>query len=272
MKVKRRFAVLVIAVMLFCVSGCGKDGNVQIYDADGELAVESGAEDGGGDAAGDADASGAGDAAGGADASGSGKAVGSAGASGAGGTAGNADASGAGKTAGHAGASGSGENGETASIQVLPETAGSIFVYVCGAVENPGVVEVPAGSRVFEAVRKAGGMTAEAADFAVNQAALLTDGQQITIPTMEQAEDWTPQETAQASADTGKETESGEKVNINQAAAEELMTLPGIGEAKAAGIIEYRESAGEFQSIEEIKNVSGIGDAVFEKIKDRIAI
>lgn len=150
------------------------------------------------------------------------------------------------------------------------EAEDSIFVYVCGAVENPGVVEVPYGSRVFEAIRKTGGMTEEAADFAVNQAAVLEDGQQITVPTIEEAAEWTPEEITQISAD--EKADGGDKVNINQAAADELMTLPGIGESKAAGIIEYRESAGGFQSVEEIKNVSGIGEAVFERIKDRIVI
>lgn len=162
--------------------------------------------------------------------------------------------------------------GETAPIQNFPETEGNIFVYVCGAVEHPGVVEVPAGSRVFEAIREAGGMTADAAGFAVNQAALLEDGQQITVPTVEEAADWTPEESVQASAAGTTDADGEKKVNINTAAADELITLPGIGEAKAAGIIEYRESAGGFQSIEEIKDVSGIGDAVFEKIKDRIVI
>jgi competence protein ComEA len=69
------------------------------------------------------------------------------------------------------------------------------------------------------------------------------------------------------------EESSGEKIiNINEAAAEELTVLPGIGKAKAESIVEYRESAGRFGSIEEIKNVSGIGEAVFEKIKDKIAV
>ena len=126
------------------------------------------------------------------------------------------------------------------------------------------------GSRVYEAIQKAGGMTEEAADFAVNQAALLEDGQQITVPTTEEAKGWTPEEGVQSAVP--EQADSERKVNINQAAAEELMTLPGIGESKAEGIIEYRESAGGFQSVEEIKNVSGIGDAVFERIKDRIVI
>lgn len=173
---------------------------------------------------------------------------------------------------------GTGTEGESSTAEEAEEpiqkqraaAESSIFVYVCGAVREPGVVELTEGSRVYEAIQKAGGMTEEAADFAVNQAALLEDGQQITVPTTEEAKGWTPEEGVQ-SAVPGQ-ADSERKVNINQAAAEELMTLPGIGESKAEGIIEYRESAGGFQSVEEIKNVSGIGDAVFERIKDRIVI
>ena len=136
--------------------------------------------------------------------------------------------------------------------------------------EHPGVVELPAGSRVFEAIEKAGGLSGEAAGFAVNQAAALEDGQQITVPTKEEASGWEPERDARTA---GAEESSGEKIiNINEAAAEELTVLPGIGKAKAESIVEYRESAGRFGSIEEIKNVSGIGEAVFEKIKDKIAV
>lgn len=152
------------------------------------------------------------------------------------------------------------------------QTESSIYVYICGEVNDPGVVEVPEGARVFEAIEKAGGMTEDAAEFAVNQAALLSDGQQVTVPSLEEAAGWTAQESVQPFGGEEAAADGGKKVNINQAAADELMTLPGIGESKAEGIIEYRESAGGFESIEEIKNVSGIGDAVFEKLKDRIVI
>lgn len=142
------------------------------------------------------------------------------------------------------------------------ETAASgfLYVHVCGEVEHPGVYELPAGSRTYEAIQLAGGLTASAAKEAVNQASLLTDGQQIVVPSYEE----------QASAAL---TESGTGlVNLNQASAAELMTLPGIGEAKAADIIAYREAQGGFASIEEIKNVSGIKDALFNKIKDKIVV
>jgi competence protein ComEA len=146
-----------------------------------------------------------------------------------------------------------------------------LYVYVCGAVKDPGVVELPAGSRVYEALEQAGGLTEDAADLTINQAALLEDGQQIYVPTKEEAGDWTP-DVGGSTADDGADAGSSGKIHINTASLEELMTLPGIGESKAAGIIEYRESAGGFQSIEDIKNVSGIGDAVYTKIKDRIEL
>lgn len=148
-----------------------------------------------------------------------------------------------------------------------------IYVYICGAVEHPGVVKVTAGARVYEAIEAAGGLTEEAADFAVNQAAVLEDGQQITVPSLEEAADWRPEASEDDFKQEGQNSAGNtEKVNINEAAAEELMSLPGIGEAKAAGIIEYRESTGGFRTIEEIRNISGIGEAVFEKIKDKIEI
>lgn len=159
---------------------------------------------------------------------------------------------------------------ENGSKLYFSETAAYIYVYVCGAVNSPGVVQVPEGARVFEALDAAGGMTAEAADYAVNQAAVLADGEQVTVPTREQAENWTMD--AASGEKIASEPENGGRVNINRAEAEELMTLPGIGEARAADIIEYRQASGGFESIEEIKNISGIGDALFEKIKDRIEI
>ena len=149
---------------------------------------------------------------------------------------------------------------ETARLETETETKGSIFVDVCGAVETPGVYELPAGSRVFEAVRMAGGLLGDAREDAVNQAALLEDGQQIYIP----------KEGEIPSVEEGSVSDG--LVNINTADIEELTTLPGIGEAKAADIIAYREEHGSFSSIEEIKEVNGIKDAVFEKIKEKIKV
>lgn len=149
------------------------------------------------------------------------------------------------------------ENAET------PEEKETIFVYVCGAVCREGVYELAAGSRVYEAVEKAGGFTGEAASAGVNQAALLKDEEQLYIPTEEEMQNQTP-------ASGGMQDDG--KININTAAKTELMTLAGIGEAKAESILRYREEHGRFQSVEEIKQIPGIKDGVFEKIKELITV
>lgn len=138
-----------------------------------------------------------------------------------------------------------------------------IFVYVCGAVREPGVYELPAGSRVYEAVAAAGGMTEQADEKSLNQAGVLEDGQQITVYTAEEA--------AALPVQDGTGT-SGEKVNLNTASRDALMTLPGIGEAKADAILAYRDEHGGFKSTEEIQQVEGIKEKVFEKIKDQIEV
>ncbi len=134
-----------------------------------------------------------------------------------------------------------------------------ICVDVCGAVQSEGIVYLPEGARVYEAIEAAGGFSEDADTRAVNQAMILSDGVQLRIPTREET---------QSSDNSG--SEEGSLVNINTADAAALETLPGIGEAKAAAIIEYREKNGSFQQIEDVKNVPGIKDAGYEKIRDRI--
>ncbi len=138
------------------------------------------------------------------------------------------------------------------------------FVYICGAVKHPGVFEVPLGSRVYEVISLAGGLKKNASVKGINQAQKVADGDMIEILTTKEQ-----QEAAQpASAGDG----AADAVNINTASAAELMTLNGIGEAKAANIIAYRESNGCFLAIEELKNVSGIGESVYAQIKDHITV
>ena len=144
----------------------------------------------------------------------------------------------------------------------------TVFVYVCGAVKFPGVYELKADARVFEAIRSAGGITEEAAPDAVNQARIVADGEQIYVPTAEEA---ASQETGVGETTVTKGTENA-KVNINTAGKEELMTLKGIGEAKAEDILKYREEHGSFGSIEELMQINGIKEGVFNKIKDDITI
>ncbi len=149
------------------------------------------------------------------------------------------------------------------------ETTGMIYVQVCGAVKKPGVVTLPAGSRAFEAISLAGGLTKEAAESSVNQAQVLSDGQQLVVWTKEEMEKGI---VSQVKGQQEEGEQIGKKVNINTATASELMTLSGIGESRATDIIAYREENGGFQSIEEIMNISGIKEAIFEKIKDQITV
>lgn len=148
-----------------------------------------------------------------------------------------------------------GESGEEAE-----PSKDSIYVHVCGEVNVPGVYELEEGSRVYEAIEAAGGLTAKASKDALNQAEMLEDGQQIRAISIE--------ELIQEKQSSG--TASDGKININSASKEELMTLPGVGESKADAIIRYRNENGKFQSIEEIMEIEGIKEGVFEKIRNQI--
>ena len=140
----------------------------------------------------------------------------------------------------------------------------SIFVFVCGAVVNPGVVELPAGSRAADALEKAGGFAENADVNYVNLASVVSDGQKIYFP--EIGEDMS-EETAPEGTEAGEN-----RININTAGKEALCTLPGIGDAKAEAIIAYRNENGAFLKPEDIMNVSGIGESLYEKIKTRICV
>lgn len=142
------------------------------------------------------------------------------------------------------------------------ETLKLIYVYICGAVNSPGVYAVEAGSRICDLFETAGGLTKEAATDYWNQARVLVDGEMIYVPTEEEAGERTIEDKTV--------TSSNNKVNINTASKEELMTLPGIGESKALAIISYRQENGRFSSIEELKDISGIKDGVFLKIEEYI--
>ncbi|MCR5283926.1 MAG: ComEA family DNA-binding protein [Lachnospiraceae bacterium] len=156
----------------------------------------------------------------------------------------------------------------------------AVYVQVCGAVAKPGVYRLSAGARVFEAVTLAGGLLDDAAPDAVNQAQKVTDGELIRIPTQTEweqiCEEGGADRLSQDGAGTGDVdpgSGSGEGlVDLNTADAALLMTLPGIGESKAEDIIRYRESNGPFNSIEDVKKVSGIKDGLFQKIKDKIRV
>ena len=154
----------------------------------------------------------------------------------------------------------------------LPAGQAEVTVYVTGAVHKPGLVTVPAGTRLAEAVAACGGMLPTAVKEGVNLAQILKDGQQITVPERQQ-----PASAAAApGARTANPAAGGEAssplVNINTADAKLLDTLPGIGPAMAQRIIEYRETQGPCTAIEELKRVRGIGEAKFAKLKDKVCI
>lgn len=174
-----------------------------------------------------------------------------------------------------------------------------IWVHVCGAVRKAGVYELPAGSRVYEAVQEAGGFAADADESYVNQAQCLSDGAKLVIPTVEQAEEAAGDSRTEAGqigiveqagvqqagygvSDAGTGDGAGQtdpvsvaadgRININTASEAQLCEIPGIGATRAAAIAAYRQEHGGFSSIEEIMNVSGIKEGTYAKIKDRITV
>lgn len=147
--------------------------------------------------------------------------------------------------------------------EVDPEDEEEIYVYVCGAVNAPGVYRLSADGRVFEAIEAAGGMKEEAAFEYVNQAEVVSDGQQIYVPQRDEVTDPSVR---------GADREEDGRINLNTAGKEELMTLSGIGEVKAEAIIHYREEHGRFDSVEQLKQIEGIKEGVFNRIKDKVRI
>ena len=184
--------------------------------------------------------------------------------------------------------SGGSDAGNGTEIKSTGETQPEmIYVDVCGAVANPGVFQLAAGSRVFQAIEAAGGYLPEAVQNCVNRAGVLTDGQQLYILTQEEMErqGLDPAEMAGASdgqmngsAGTGQNTgiaaqaQQDNRININTADETQLTTLTGIGATRAQAIIAYRQENGPFAAIEEIMNVQGIKEGTFAKIKDEIVV
>lgn len=165
------------------------------------------------------------------------------------------------------------------------QNADSIYVYVCGAVENPGVYRFAEGARVCDAISAAGGMTAQADETCVNQALLLSDQDQVYIRTQEERDEETSEEAGKAGISSGAESRAAvssgsrqestgtvDRINLNTASEEELRTLPGIGESKARAIAVYRNEHGPFARTEDLMQVSGIGTSTYEKLKAMITV
>lgn len=156
------------------------------------------------------------------------------------------------------------------------DTPGPILVYVNGQVAVPAVYQLPPGSRVQQAVEAAGGFIEDANTAVVNLALPLTDGAQVYVPAQDETVPMSVPIVSQPMIGTsGSGTvDSGGAglVNINTASLEELDTLPGIGPSTAQKILNYRDENGLFTAVEEIMNVSGIGEAKFNQIKDLIIV
>jgi competence protein ComEA len=152
------------------------------------------------------------------------------------------------------------EGAPTAALSV-DGGGGDIVVDVSGAVRRPGVYRMPSGSRVIDAMKRAGGATPGAVVEAINRAARLTDGQQVVVPARGAA--------AAATAASAPATAAG-PISLGSATVEQLDTIDGIGPVTAQKIVEYRDQHGGLSSVEQLDQVSGIGPATMESLRSRI--
>lgn len=146
-----------------------------------------------------------------------------------------------------------------------------VLVDLKGAIQSPGVYQMERDDRVIDCVKEAGGFLADAEQKAVNLAQRLEDQMVIYIP-LKGEESVEIEQIVGATSQNTSITSDHPKIDLNKATKEELKTLNGIGDVKAENIIDYRETKGYFQKIEDITNISGIGDATFEKLKDEITV
>lgn len=170
------------------------------------------------------------------------------------------------------------EEPDTAAEPDTPAAPETIVVDVTGAVMAPRVVELPAGSRVNDAIEAAGGLAADADATRINRAAALSDGQQVYVPRVGEDVEVAVSPASpvspgfSGSGDSGGTPQEGSLVNINTAGVDELDTLPGVGPSTAQAIIDEREANGPFASAEDIMRVSGIGEKKFEKLEGLICV
>ena len=142
-----------------------------------------------------------------------------------------------------------------------------ITVDVKGAVKAPGIYDLPVGSRVNDAVQKAGGLTEQADSKSLNLAQKVSDEALVYVPT--KGEEAASQQTASGTASS---TSKEKKINLNKASLEELKQVKGLGGKRAQDIIDHRETNGKFKSVDELKKVSGIGAKTIEKLKDYVTV
>ena len=149
-------------------------------------------------------------------------------------------------------------------IDLIPQpTPAPILIHVAGAVKEPGVYQLDPSSRVQEAVDLAGGLLDNANPDSINLAGFLQDGQRIYVPAIGETNK------SETLIEPGAQ---GQLIDLNTADIAELITLPGIGEDRAAAIITYRNQIGGFKTIEQIQDIEGIGSATFEKLKSLITV
>ena len=140
-----------------------------------------------------------------------------------------------------------------------------ITVDVKGAVKTPGIYDLPVGSRINDAVQKAGGLTDNADSKSINLAQRISDEALVYVPTKEEA-------TSQEMPSSASNTKENKKVNLNKASLEELKQVKGLGAKRAQDIIDHRESNGKFKSVDDLKKVSGIGAKTIEKLKEYVTV
>ncbi|KGR90718.1 hypothetical protein CD30_10175 [Ureibacillus massiliensis 4400831 = CIP 108448 = CCUG 49529] len=165
------------------------------------------------------------------------------------------------------------DNDEQSNEITEDETNQTVFIDIKGAVKHPGVYELQADDRIIDAIELAGGYRDDAVTEVINHAQKVQDEMVIYVPKKgEISEEIDIGQVVSSSTTTISSSETENTVNINLADESELLTLPGIGPSKAQAILAYREEIGKFQSIDDLKNVSGIGEKTFEKLKDYISI
>ena len=158
------------------------------------------------------------------------------------------------------------QNNNEAQVVSQSEEPEEVIIDICGAVNDSKVVTLPAGARVEDAIKAAGGITDEADLSGITRAAVLTDGEKIYIPTADEVERGIELPSAEGNIS------SDGSININEATAEELETLNGIGPVTAEKIIQYRTEYGKFEKKEDLMEVNGIGEKTYAQIKDKIRV
>lgn len=165
---------------------------------------------------------------------------------------------------------------EFENIEILDTTPGEIIakeknikIHISGETNYNGILELPEGSRIDDAIKQAGGITQNADINKINLAYELSDGQKLYIPSIDEEE---IKEYITENSGIGLDEEKDEKININKATQTQLETLPGVGPSVALKIIKYREENGKFTNIEELKNVSGVGENKYQELKELIKV